>query len=165
MSSCENVTVPHQRTRTPSGQFDRHWKWKFKQEVLASNAKTPIVAKDLSLSSDMWLLRLACQPWRVDQAGVWSGVVAIDPNGGLSKLTIRVECFIGQKLTQFPVTRAKGFLVTFWVTRGAHIQAGWRQEVRGWLSLRLLWEDHRDTLENPLGAGRECENKGKEKEK
>lgn len=165
MSSCENMTVPHQCTRTPSGQFDRHWEWIFKQEVLASNAKTPIVAKDLSLSSDMWLLRLPRKPWRVGRAGVWSGAVAIDPNGGLSKLTVRVECLISQKLPKVPVTRPWGSFVAFWVTGGADIQAGWRQEVRGWSSLRLPWEDHRDTLENPLGAGGGCEHRGKEKEK
>lgn len=164
MSSCENMTVPHQRTRTTSRQFDRHWEWKCKQEVLAGNAKTPIMAKDLSLSSDMWLLRLASQCWR-GRACVWSGAVTIDPNGGLSKLTIRVECLIGQKLTQVPVTGARGFLMTFWVTRGAHIQAGWRQEVRGWSGHRLLWQYHRDTLKNPLGAGRQCDDKGKENEK
>lgn len=158
MSSGENMTVPHQRTRTPSGQFDRHREWIFKQEVLSSNAKSPIVAKDLPLSSDMWLLRLS--RGRVGQAGVWCRAVAIDPNGGLSKMTIRMECLICQKLPQVPVARARGSFVTIGVTGGADIQACWRQEVRGWSSLRLPWKDHRDTLENPLEAGGGCENRG-----
>lgn len=84
-------------------------------------------------------------------------------------MTIRVECLIGQKTPQVPVAWLRGSLVAFWVTGGADIQTGWRQEVRGWSSLCLLWEDHRDTLENPLGAGGGGggggENQGKEDEK
>lgn len=68
-------------------------------------------------------------------------------------------------MPQVPVARARGFLVAFRVTGRADIQAGRRQEARGWSNLRLLWEDHRDTLENPLGSGKGGgEDKGEGKE-
>lgn len=67
-------------------------------------------------------------------------------------------------LPQVPVAGPRGFLVAFWVTRGADVQAGRSEEVRGRSDLCLLWKDHRDTLENPVGAGR-GENRGKKEEK
>lgn len=90
-----------------------------------------------------------------------SGLKAIDPNSRLSELAIGVESLVGQKLPQVLVARAGGFLVAFGVTGGADIQAGLRQEVRSWLDLCLLWENHWDTLEDPPRMG-ECENRGKE---
>lgn len=161
MSSCEDMAVPHQCTRTTSGQFDGHWKWVFEQKVLSCNAKTPIVSKDLSLSPHVWLCTLARWPCRVGGAGVWSGPKAVDPDGRLSKLAVGVESLVGEKLAQVLVARAGGLLVAFRVTGGADIQTGLRQEARSWFYLSLLWEDHRDTLENPPGMGG-CENRGKE---
>lgn len=80
-------------------------------------------------------------------------------------MTIRVECLIGQKLPQVPVTGARGSFVAFGVTGGAHIQAGGSHEVWSWLTLGPLWEDHRDALEDPLGTGEGCKSRGKVNEK
>lgn len=166
MSSCENMTVPHQGTRASSGQFYSHWERIFKQEVLPCNAETPIMTKDLSLSSDVWPLSLPRRPQGVCWTSVRTGAVAIDPNGGLSKLTIRVECLIGQKTPQVPVARARGSLVAFWITGRVDIQAGRGQEARGRSTFRVLWEDHRNMLENPLWAwGEGGENRGKAEDK
>lgn len=152
MSCCEDVAVPYQSARTSGGQFDCHWEWKLQQEVLACDAETSIMPKDLSSSSDPRALGLSRRPRGVGRAGVQVGVIAINPNGGLSESSIRVERLKGQKTPQVPVAQTRRPLVTFWVTFRGDVQTSLRQEVGGRLILSLLGQDHRDTLENPLRA-------------
>jgi len=127
------------------------------------------VAEDLALPPDVRPLGLPRRPRGVGWTGVGTGVVAVEPDGGLSELTVGVERLVGQQTPQVPVARPRGLLVAFWVTGGAYVQAGRRQELGGRPDLRLLCEDHRDTLENPLGAagggGGGGENGGEEEKK
>lgn len=94
-------------------------------------------------------------------------MVSVDTNGRLGQSSVRVQGLVGQEMPQVPVARARGSLVASGVTGRVDMQEGWRHKVRGRSVIGLLWEDHRDTLEDPLrvrggggGADEEEEEEG-----